>query len=558
MNSRFLPWYSFLFCIAFSGLSCSGGETGLFCKAQSDCTQPDKPICSLAICTGCSQDKDCIDNWAQRRQEAEMQSMSIMGTPALACEASTGSCRECLTNDHCAAAHPGEPLLRVCKPETRTCVGCLQPSDCAANAAASADGLLTCNTATNSCIDCMTPSDCNARPGMPYCVSNRCSACEQDSNCTGVAGKPYCDVTSTSSRKQCVSCTGQPATFCATKNAANPVCNGGTCGPCSKHEECGMGPGTGTGSGICYRPGDYAPPAAAGTLTVGQCIPESLVKNVNPTTIAAELGGTVPYLRLADGSYPDLSIGREVVLVGSRSADQTDPTVAKAIVASVTVTAGRVTLYDLRVERPDTTTAKTLVLCSGGRVQTRLTRLINGTSEYGINASTGCQEVRIAQSYVQSGWQALLLTAPSLAYSVTNSLIARSGTPGGPPFHANAVELGGTATGTFAFNTLYMNERGVTCNNSQAVANSAIVGGVTSTSTSGCTKQSLYEDLSAVAATDYVESPAGVFHPSTAMQTNLKGKAMQALNPTVTVDLFGAARPRPTASTPDIGCEELP
>lgn len=560
MKSRFLSWYSFLLCIAVGGLSCGGQEGGLFCTKQLECAQPGKPICSLAICTGCSQDADCKTNWMQRKQESEAAMMSLAGPMTVACEASTGTCNECLNDAHCADARSSEPLLRVCEPNSKKCVGCVQNSDCAANAVAAADGLLTCNTATNQCIDCMAPSDCNARPGMPYCVANRCSACEKDSNCSGVVGKPYCSTTSTSGRQQCVSCTGQAADFCSKRSMAAPVCDGtGTCAPCTKHEDCGNGPGTGTGSGVCYRPGDYAPPAAVGTLSPGQCVPESFVKDVTTGSIAADLAGNSLYLRLADGNYGDLSVGREVVLVGRRNLDQANPTAAKAVIASVTATAGRVTLYDVRIERTSAVPAKAAVKCSGGQVQLRLARLNNRSLEYGIDASTGCQEVRVTQSYVESDWQALLLTAASLNYSVTNTMVLRSGGPGGPPFHANAVELGLTAAGTFAYNTLYYNQSGIACANTQAVANT-VVTGTTGTAMVGCLEQSVYKNINASAPGDYVEtvSGSGVFHPSTAMQANLKAKAMQAVNPAITTDLFAGSRPRPAATTPDIGCEELP
>lgn len=559
MNTRFSSSYAFLFAIVLGSLSCGGGETGLFCTKQMDCGSQ-KPICSLAVCTGCGQDTDCLDNWTQRKAEAMSMSMSVEVTPTVACEVSTGTCHECLNDAQCAEARPDKPDLRVCNSTTHTCVGCLQSPDCSNNAVAKAAGLLTCDTGKNICIDCMSASDCSGRVGMPYCANGRCSQCESDSHCSG--STPYCVVPSGGVRKQCEGCSAQPSTFCSDKNVATPVCSqAGTCAPCSKHEDCAAS------SGVCHRPGDYTPPTAAGTLTVGQCVPKTFVQDVDPGSIAGHLANAsgAPYLRLQDGSYGDLTAARDVVLVGVRNLDHATPDAAKALIASLTVTAGRVTLYDLKAERPTTATAKTLIKCTGGRLQLRLARLFNRSLEYGIDASTGCQEVRITQSTVSSDWQALLLTAPSLSYHVSNCLIARSGISGGPPFHSNAVELGGTATGTFAHNSLYMNERGIACNNNQAIANSAIVGGATSSSTSGCTKQSLYENLSGTASGDFTENPGPpstnsvirVNTNNTAVTTALKAKAAQAITPAITVDLFGGSRPRP-APTSDIGCEELP
>ncbi len=554
MKTRFSSWYSFLFCIAVSGLSCGGTEAGVFCGKQSDCQSPGRPICSLAVCVGCGQDQDCKDNWNLRQQEAAASMMSMPVQPTVACEVSTGSCRECLTDAHCVEARPSDPLLRVCEPTAKACVGCVQNSDCAANAAAAADGLLTCDTTNKKCIDCTMPSDCNARPGMPYCVENRCSACDMDSHCNGVAGKPYCDKTGTSARKQCVSCTGQAADFCSKRsNGATPVCGAnGTCAPCTKHEDCAAT------SGVCHRPGDYTPPTLVGSLTPGQCVPTDSVTNVTPSTIGSALTATDKqnsYLRLADGNYSDLTVGREVVLVGARTLDQGAPSAAKAVIGSVTVSGGRVTLYDLVLDRSASAAPKTLLKCSGGRVQLRLARLVNRSTEYGLDASSGCQEVRAAQSYFESDWQALLLSATSLSYSISNCIIVNSGVGGGPPFHANAVELGLTATGTFAHNTLYMNRQGIFCANSQVVANS-VVTGTSASPLVGCTEQSVYKSSAGTA--DYTQAVTGVFRPSASIQANLKGKAMQVLNPAITVDLFGGARPNPTGSTADIGCEELP
>jgi len=564
MKAHVLPWYSFLFCIAIATVGCPQ-EMGFVCERQTDCTQPGKPICALTFCRGCDQDLDCQDNWKQRQQEAMSAMMSLAGPPTLVCEASTGSCRECMQNSQCQAARPTEPLLRVCKPETRSCVGCVQDSDCAANTDAAKDGLLTCLVGENRCIDCMNPSDCAARPGMPYCASNRCSACADDSHCQGASGKPYCETPAGAARKQCVNCTGLPPGFCASRSVATPFCAAtGQCAPCSRHEDCaGV-------SGICHRPGDYAPPAAVGVLMTGQCVPKEFVKDVTPATLGAELGSPTgaPYLRLLDGSYADLTVGRDVVLVGTRDLlqninhrDSMEARAVKAVISSISITAGRVLLYDLRIERPSSVAAKAAIKCSGGRALLRQSRLINDTFEYGLDASTGCQEVRVGQSFVRSKWQAMMLKAPSLSYHVTNTLIARSGIDGGPPFHSSAAEIGPTATGTFAFNTLYMNTRGITCDSGQAIANSAIVGDVSSSSTVGCTEQSLHKNISSTGPSDYVETPVGsdVYQSSSGVQANLKGRAMQALNPAVSIDLFGSPRPRPAgAPYADIGCEEFP
>lgn len=419
-----------------------------------------------------------------------------------------------------------------------------------------------CDDGGPGCPECSTPSDCSDRVGMPYCVSMLCSACELDTHCAAVVGAPYCATVGASQRLQCTSCTGQPAGFCAARNPSTSVCgDDGTCVPCSAHEECGDGPGSGTGSGVCHRPGDHPAPAAAGTLVPGQCVPEAIVRDVTPSTIAAELSGTGVYLRLADGDYGNLSVGRDVVLVGRRDLDHANPTATNARVQSVTVTAGRVTLSDLRIERSGTDPGSASVACTGGEVQLRLVRLLNRALGYGVDASaaSACEGVRIAESVIESDWQALELLAPNLSYSVTNTMILRSGSPGGPPYHANAVEFGLTATGTFAFNTLYQNQSGIACNSNQTVTNT-VVTATGGTAIVGCTEQSVYTSIGVDAGANYVETStdSGVFHPSAMMQANLAGQASTVVAPAVVTDLFGGTRPRPTGTTPDIGCEELP
>jgi hypothetical protein len=573
MRRSLISCFAIVLGLVSVGSGCN--SEGLVCTTQSECSQPNKPICALALCRGCSNDQDCKDSWTQRQMEASMMSMATPLPLQVACDSASGACKECLTDEHCATARPGEPLKRKCDTSTNTCVGCLDATDCASNATAKAAGLATCDAALKSCIECTSNTDCAGRQLLPYCTSDKlcggcltnaecttagksqcvtlmvagvprkqCAECSTDAQCSD--GKPACDAATGA----CTTCTGKPASFCETRNPLRPVCDvSGACSPCSKHEDCA--------SGVCHRPGDYAPPAAAGSLMPGQCVPAAQVQLVTPANIATELTtGTAPYLSLQEGTYPDLTIAREVALVAKRGLKQDEPsTTSKTVISSISVTGGRAILYDLRIDRPMSASAKTLVKCSGGRVQMRFARLINRSLEYGIDASTGCSEVRLAQSYLETDWQALVLTAPSLTYSVTNSMIARSGSPGGPPFHANAVEIGPSATGTFAHNSLYLNRQGIACSNSQVVANSVITG--TGTSVVGCTEQSVHKSTSAMAAADYVENPTGVLRPSATFKTNLIGRAMQALNPAITVDYFGGARPRGAALSADIGCEEL-
>lgn len=552
------------FVLGWLAIGSSCNSEGLVCTTQSECTQPNKPICALAVCRGCSNDQDCRDSWTQRQMEASMMSMSTPAVLQVACDSGSGACKECTTDDHCAMAHPSEPLLRKCDASTNTCVGCLDATDCANNMTAKTAGLATCDLELKRCIECTGNSDCAGRQTFPYCTSDKlcggcltnaecmtagktqcvkvmvsgvpraqCAECATDAQCND--NRPVCD-TATGS---CTTCTGKPASYCETRNPLRPVCDtSGACSPCSKHEDCT--------SGVCYRPGDYAPPTAAGTLMPGQCVPAAQVKKVDPTTIAAELSpGSTPYLKLQAGTYPEVTIGREVVLVGATSMNHKMPSQSQTVLSHLTLTGGRTVLYDLRIEA--SADSKALVACSGAaKLHARLARFTNARAHRGVDASASCSEVRLSQTFFQSDWEALnLKSAVALTYHVTNSQFVRSGSPG----HVNAVLLGNTASGTFAFNTLYGNQQGIACENSQGVSDLVITG--TSTASVLCTEQRVTKTSSLA---DFAETQTGVFHPAASIESMLVNMG-QALSPALSFDFFGD--PRPKGGTPDRGAEEI-
>lgn len=551
------------FCLGVLALASGCNSEGLVCTTQSECTQPNKPICALAVCRGCSNDQDCKDSWTQRQMEASAMSMATAAPLQVACDAGSGACKECLTDEHCAVARPGEPLKRKCDTATNTCVGCLDSVDCANNSTAKSAGLATCDPGLKSCIECTSNSDCAGRQLLPYCTSDKlcggcltnaectvsgktqcvslmvsgvprkqCAECASDAQCSD--GKPACD-TATGA---CTTCTGKPASFCETRNPLRPVCDtSGACSPCSKHEDCA--------SGVCHRLGDFTPPTAAGTLMPGQCVPAAQVASVTPANIATELAGTKPYLKLQAGTYPELTVSREVVLVGATTLNHKTPSQPQTILSHLTLTGGRAVLYDVRVEAG--TDGKALVACSGAaKLNARLARFTNRRAHRGIDASGACNEVRLSQTFFESDWEALnLKSTGALAYHVTNSLFVRSGSPG----HVNAVVLGSTATGTFAFNTLYANQQGMACENSQTVSDSVITG--VGTASVLCTEQRVTK-TSMVA--DFTETQTGVFHPAAGIESMLVNMG-QATTPALTFDFFGD--PRPKGAAPDRGAEEI-
>lgn len=561
MRRRLISCLSFVLGVIATVSSCN--SEGLVCTTQSDCTQPDKPICSLAVCRRCSSDQDCRDSYTQRQMEAAMMSMAMPGPLKVACDTASGECKECLADDHCTIARAGEPLLRKCETSSNRCVGCLESTDCANNTVAKAAMLATCDASLKSCIECSGNSDCAGRQLLSYCTPDRvCGGCLTNAECTmpgktqclkvQIAGvprnqcvecateaqcsdsKPACDTTTGS----CTSCVGKPASFCEMRNPQRPVCDtSGACSPCSRHEDCA--------SGVCHRPGDYAPPVAVTGLSVGQCVPAMHVQPVTPADIATHLLGGKPYLKLQAGTYPDITISREVVLVGATSMDHKTPSLSQTSLAYLNLMGGRAVLYDLRMDA--SAMGKPLVVCSGGaKLHSRLARFTNKRGHMGVDASGTCSEVRMSQVFFQTEWEALYLkSTAALSYHVTNTVFVDTGLAG----HINAVVLGAMATGTFAFNTLYRNQQGVTCENSQIISDSVITG--MGMATFLCTEQRVTKTS---ALTDYAESPAGVFHPGAGIESMLVNMG-QALNPALTLDFFGGTRPK--GGTPDRGAEEI-
>ena len=81
------------FCLGVLALASGCNSEGLVCTTQSECTQPNKPICALAVCRGCSNDQDCKDSWTQRQMEASAMSMATAAPLQVACDAGSGACK---------------------------------------------------------------------------------------------------------------------------------------------------------------------------------------------------------------------------------------------------------------------------------------------------------------------------------------------------------------------------------------------------------------------------------------------------------------------------------
>src|SRR5688572_25784161 len=87
------------------------------CDSSSECTSPDKPICSLGLCVAsCQVDDDCAD---------------VAGKPFCATD---GACVGCEQNDQCPAD------AAFCDAEDRACRGCERDDECESGVCLEADG----------------------------------------------------------------------------------------------------------------------------------------------------------------------------------------------------------------------------------------------------------------------------------------------------------------------------------------------------------------------------------------------------------------------------------
>ena len=164
-------------CAAAGKGVCTNGVCKPECAADSDCTDANKPLCVKGVCApkaGCKSDTDCASNKA---------------TPY--CDFSSGACRACLVDKHCAS-------YQVCNTTTWACV--LRPGACVADTDCKGTPK-TPYCLANACVSCRSNSDC---PRLNSCVGGACAytGCRSDQDCAPEATNKYCELVS----KKCVVC----------------------------------------------------------------------------------------------------------------------------------------------------------------------------------------------------------------------------------------------------------------------------------------------------------------------------------------------------------------
>lgn len=344
---------------------------------------------------------------------------------------------------------------------------CTDEADCAAqglsNDSQCADGLL-CRGNQCIAVSCSASSECDA--SAPYCVNASCSeACVGDEQCPGFGQSmaPYCVAGA------CVECRADVATDCG---SATPVCDGGACRACNKHDECA--------SGACG--------------TDGACVSESAIAYVDVTgsgvsdcskaspcnTLTRALQQSKTYIVVSSGTYPSNTLttinGQHVVIGRGTSKPVLTRTTPGSVISTLS---GELTVDNLEIRGGSSTTnddygAAILCTTSAGATKVHLVRSRLTANATGVRAQ-GCALDATECSFTAngSGVQATDSTATfdrcnvegngsglildGGLYQVTNSFIVRN-----------------TATGIAAGVSIYSNENGTKFEFNTVVDNAAV------------------------------------------------------------------------------------
>jgi hypothetical protein len=110
------------------------------------------------------------------------------------CEPSTGTCVECILDEHCSSQEACDPIAHRCAP------ACSRNDDC------SRDWTPICNSARGVCVQCLNDSSCT--DPEPFCESQKatCVECIGDRDCS--RDRQFCQ---DGECRECLSDDGCPA-----------------------------------------------------------------------------------------------------------------------------------------------------------------------------------------------------------------------------------------------------------------------------------------------------------------------------------------------------------
>ena len=148
----------------------------VLCVADTDCPQPNTPVCNPAdnTCVGCVDDMNCDQPGAR------------------VCDMAINICVGCVDDMNC-----DQPGARVCDMADNTCVGCVDSDDCSSLFPICTDANLcvecldnnqctapeVCNTDDNACVECLDNNQCTA-PEVCNTDDNACVECLDNNQCT--------------------------------------------------------------------------------------------------------------------------------------------------------------------------------------------------------------------------------------------------------------------------------------------------------------------------------------------------------------------------------------
>jgi len=231
------------------------------CQADSDCLDPNAPLCYAPVlisdsqCVQCVIDDDCRTNTdcsatcntASHTCVPSLPSKTLnCNTSKLVCDPILGICTECLHDSNCPKNYPFcfGGVCHECSLGFRTNsdADCRTPTNC--------NSICQWNTTTkkNMCINTGSPLNCSSQRMACDTFSGGCMECSHNADCSNTPSTPYC-----SPQGNCVECLGD------LQCQSNTTCSS-TCFidfTCSKGVDCTHTNAT-CNLGVCYAP-QFAP-----------------------------------------------------------------------------------------------------------------------------------------------------------------------------------------------------------------------------------------------------------------------------------------------------------
>jgi hypothetical protein len=269
------------------------GDRCRSCCTNSDCSDPKNPLCETSVgsCVACLTNGDCDVSGSSQNKYCSNDLTCVGCTADSQCPTGVqcigNQCNIICSGDndctdpalpHCDTTIPGGKCVQcrsslgnvdctnsitpVCgnaeeDPTFDQCVGCLSDVDCLNHPTNKICDLRPGSGTANTCIGCALDSDCDGDPNNSVCCAeNTCCPCEDDGPC--LASDMICDT----DKRVCTPCLNDAN--CVALNPSNPIClNSQRCVQCINQIDCDT-PGTycDTSTNQCV-PGCFSDPDCA-------------------------------------------------------------------------------------------------------------------------------------------------------------------------------------------------------------------------------------------------------------------------------------------------------